>query len=161
MLTFDLRDQDKAELRELATFLERLGTMPPPASRKAVADTVRQGYLENFRTESAAGVPWAPLAPATIKDRIRRGYPGPRPKLVREGDYRRSWTQPGGDNVEEWHQGEGWWNVVVGSTDYRVPFHELGTNRMPARKVNRLSRQMMTYIYYRIENYIRQQEPKA
>ena len=161
MITFDLNDQGKATLRELATFLERLGNIPPPASRKAVADTIRQGYMENFRSESAGGVPWAPLAPSTIKDRIRRGYPGPRPKLVRTGDYRRSWTQPGGDHVEEWHQGAGWWNVVVGSTDYRVPLHERGTGRMPARPVNRLSDKAMMYIYYRMENYFRQQEPKA
>lgn len=46
---------------------------------------------EVFATEGAStGEPWAPLKPATQRDRERQGYPGPGPILRRSGRLERS-----------------------------------------------------------------------
>lgn len=81
-----------------------------------------RSILRNF---TAQGRPskWAPLAAATIEDRIRKGY-GPGPILVRTGGLRKGWRY-------KW-----------GAQSYRVDnrkhywiYHQLGApaNRLPAR----------------------------
>lgn len=161
MFEFKLTDHGKSTLQKLALFLEHIGDMPPAAERKRLADGVRHGFWLNFEQQSAGGAPWAPLAPATVRDRQRHGYGGQRPKLIRTGDYMRSWTLPGGKNVEEWWQSGAGWNVVIGSTDRRVPWMELGTSHMPARRVSRLGINALRYLQAQIEGYYRRQEPKA
>ncbi len=68
---------------------------------------------------------WDPLAPPTIADKTRKGYPTPAP-LLRTGELRESIgaeaeAVPGGVDG------------VVGSTSRHASFHEIGSSREPPR----------------------------
>lgn len=62
-----------------------------------LAEIIRAGMKENFRTESEAGEPWDPLRPATLEEREALGFPyGSKfPMLVRRGEYRGSYIDAG------------------------------------------------------------------
>jgi phage gpG-like protein len=91
------------DLRTLAARLENL----PAAARAEIAGAVRAGIAENFATQSGGGPLWAPLAEMTIFDRIRKGYPGERPILIRDGSLMGSLTNPSHpDHAEIWESGE-------------------------------------------------------
>lgn len=47
---------------------------------------IREEIAANFASESEAGTKWAPLAPRTVEDRIRKGYGGEHPILERTGE---------------------------------------------------------------------------
>lgn len=66
---------------------------------------------------------WAPLADGTEADKARHGYPLGAP-LLRTGELRESVS----------HVTEGG-HSVIGSTDPRMVYHELGTRHIPPRPV--------------------------
>jgi len=108
---------------------------PPAALASMVADVIRDGFAANFASERAGnGAPWATLAARTQAERARLGFPPEHPILVRTGDYRRSFVDAADpDHIEESATTGDRWTLAVGSRDYRVAWHELGTGIMPAR----------------------------
>ena len=88
-------------LRADAEFVGRLEDLGPALAR--VRDEVLVPAIEsNFATESAAGNLWRPLAPATIADRLRKGF-DEGPILRRTGDLASAATghrEVGSDYVE-------------------------------------------------------------
>jgi phage gpG-like protein len=110
-----------------------------------IADAIREGFAESFRSESSAGDPWEPLAAWTIAERIRQGYGGEHPILVRGGDYRRSWVDDGHpDHVSRIELGGNEFSVVEGSSHAYAATHEMGGttdtgHTVPPRPVRLLS----------------------
>lgn len=66
---------------------------------------------------------WAPLSPATEERKAAKGQPSDSP-LVAEGDLKGSFS----------HQAQGL-ELVAGSKDPKMVFHEFGTAKMPPRPV--------------------------
>lgn len=121
--------------------LERMGAMmknPPSdiedAAVQAVSGAVQVGAGRNFMREGNIEGSWNPLAPATVKERVRLGYGGEHPILFRTGEYARSF-QGGAGYVEESSHSLGIWRISVGSDDYRATTHEFGRDNVPARPV--------------------------
>lgn len=74
---------------------------------------------------------WVPLADATIEDRLRKGFPGPRPILWRTGEGFRSLIDPKHpDGFEEIGKNR----YLRGTTREYMAAHERGTGNMPARR---------------------------
>lgn len=152
-------EPDREDVQELERWLRAL-LRPTRSERRRVADAVREGFLEAFRYERSGRGPWAPLAPATVADRIYRGYPGRHPILQRTRRYRWSWVDRNApDHVERWRYSPSEWQVVVGSAHHLVPFHELGTRRMPARPVSWLGAQQERRIEAVLERLFYNREP--
>jgi len=104
------------------------------------ADTVLDVNRVTFERE---GPGWAPLAPATVEDRERHGFPGEHPILERTGALKRSLTVKGAlGNVYEVGRDymkvgseletPSGWNLAI--------LHQFGTDRMPARPIIGLDR---------------------
>ncbi|MCB0075155.1 MAG: hypothetical protein KDE20_27035, partial [Caldilineaceae bacterium] len=73
---------------------------------------------------------------ATVAERLRMGYPGRRPILIRTGEYSQSFTQDGHpDHVFRVSRANSAVQFEVGSAEERVQWLEYGTTRMPARPV--------------------------
>jgi len=115
--------------------VEQLDAMPEEALRPAQA-AIRATFAANFASESAGGAQWAPLAPRTVAERIRLGYPGERPILVRSGSYRRTFTEPDDpDHYGEIERRSGRTVIEEGTRDIRAGTLEFGSDRVPARPV--------------------------
>jgi len=76
------------------------------------------------------GPGWEPLAPATVDDRVRRGYP-PAPILTRSGRLRRSYAGGAEHRLHATHD-----TLEFGSDVDYAAFHQTGTRAMPARRVH-------------------------
>lgn len=99
---------------------------------KPVFDSFGDYMLRSIdRTFQAEGrpKPWAPLAPGTIEDRIRKGY-GRGPILVRTGDLKR------GFGVDT---GPAFFRISNGMRYFK--FHQYGTKKAPQRIMVQLLRQ--------------------
>lgn len=132
----ELVDTNPAEaLERLFQRIER----PGRGEVAKIAGAIRQGFADNFTSESSGQGPWAALAPATVAERIAQGYGGDHPILRRTGSLRASFVQPGGDHIERFTGMGGGWLLEVGSQHENAAFHEHGTRRMPARPVTPLS----------------------
>lgn len=59
-----------------------------PQALRAALPAIRAGHAQNFRSESSGFGGWAPLAPATQRQRARLGYGAAHPILVRTGQLR-------------------------------------------------------------------------
>lgn len=57
----------------LSRFAGEIRSMKDPLE-EAVDEVIRPRIRENFSSESAAGIGWAPLSETTIQDRLNRGY---------------------------------------------------------------------------------------
>jgi phage gpG-like protein len=100
----------KKRWEDRKTFLEQVG-----------GDVMLVSILRNF-DEEGRPMPWAPLAPATIKDRIKHGY-GEGPILYRNGTLL---TSNGILHLED--------DRVMVGTDYVIAgYMQEGSDRMPAR----------------------------
>lgn len=135
MFTF----QTTAKFDDVEKLVKRIAT-PSNTQRREVSDAIRAGFAANFASQGSARGAWATLAPATIRDRIRRGF-GASPIRVRTGKGRSGFVERGHpdhvENVSTISQGV---LYEVGSSDQTVSlFHETGTSRMPARPVTPLS----------------------
>ena len=113
---------------------------PSQADLAPLQEAIRQGFAQNFETESAGGTPWAALAPSTVAQRLLLGY-GAGPILQRTGSYRDAFTQATNpDHVSEIEYSGGVTTLSEGSSHPLTPFLEMGTGKMPARPVLELSR---------------------
>lgn len=113
---------------------------PKRSHLEPVRLAIRDGFQENFDTESAGGIPWARLAPSTAADRRRQGYAPYHPILVRTGGYRDSFVNPSNpDHISKIVRRSDRLQIFEGSDDFRVLWHEQGTRKMPARPVLTIS----------------------
>jgi len=137
-------------------FLDLLGRLhrPTVAVRREVGRSVRLGFSENFvRQRAGDGSAWAPLAPATIRDRIRQGY-GPGPKLFRTGRLLRSYVEEfHSEHAQRFRILSSGYQMEYGSDTYYARFHESGTQSMPARPVTLLSRRAENGVEAALDNY--------
>lgn len=112
---------------------------PTQSDLEPMQEAIRQGFEQNFETESAGGAPWAALAPSTIAQRLLMGY-GAGPILQRTGTYHDTFTQAAnGDHVSEIEYSSGITTLSEGSSHPLAAFLEMGTSKMPARQVLVLS----------------------
>ena len=108
---------------------------PSIREQRQVDRAVRRGFAKVFGNQGGA-VGWQPLAEATVAERLRMGYPGRRPILIRTGEYSQSFTQDGHpDHVFRVSRANSAVQFEVGSAEERVQWLEYGTTRMPARPV--------------------------
>ena len=139
-ITFEVQGQEPIQ-RKLTTAGARLSDLSP--AWEQVGTALLQDFATNFAEEGGvfgklAWAQWQPLRPATVQDRIRKGFPGEHPILVRTGDLMTSTTVRGApNNVFE----VGPNSLVLGTTDVKAKYHQFGTRNMPARKVVGISAQ--------------------
>lgn len=128
--------------RELEQMFASLAA-PTPTDIRPVQDAIREGFEDNFDGERAGDGPaWQPLALSTANERRRLGYGPYHPILVRTGDYRDSFLNPGHpDHVSELVITGAGWTVAEGSEEERVDWLEYGTIHIPARPALELGRQ--------------------
>ena len=134
---FAYTKETEESVAQLTAGVEKMGRAPTKEEMLPVANAIRTQYQRSFDGEgSIGGARWFPLAPSTVRQRIRLGFGGTNPILVRTGGYRNSWIDPNNPNhVEELYVGDNGWQLLVGSKDYRTAWHEHGTPHMPARPV--------------------------
>jgi phage gpG-like protein len=91
---------------------------------------VRTGNAFNFAVQGSLYGGWTPLAPYTVQDRIKHGFGGPAPILVRDGSLMDSLTTlDGPPNVI------GPESATFGTDISYAKFHQYGTHRMPKREI--------------------------
>lgn len=137
-----LRPDDRTSA-EIAEFIGKIDEMVTPGQDaiRPIQETIRAGFAFNFAAERGDDRPWAPLAPFTMRERRRLGFPPDHPILVRRGEYRASFTEEGHPaHVSEWSAAGGRWIVEEGSRDERADHLEFGTWRIPARPVTIIGR---------------------
>jgi phage gpG-like protein len=130
MIAFTYADNSEAVDKTLENFQAALADEAP--ALQAIADDFREMIAQQFSSEGRAeGTPWPPLAPATLR-RKRAGAP----ILFRTGALLESLRGPSGANhVEEIDAS----SLTLGSRLPYAMFHQLGTQRMPARPIIVLS----------------------
>ena len=126
--------------RHVAEFLQQVDALsqPPADALRPLQQVIRATFAANFASESGDGQKWAALAPMTVREREKLGYPGEHPILVRSGDYRRSFIES--EHPQHYSESEiagGVWRVEEGSTDPRGDQLEYGDFRTPPRPVTR------------------------
>lgn len=134
-----------AESRNATELMGILRRMREPDAEvsEGLGERIREGFAESFAGERAGtGKAWNPLAPSTVRERLRLGYGGAHPILVRSGAYRESFLSRGnGDHLHRLQVSAEGWTLEEGSTDYRVHWLEGGTATIPERPVTILSRE--------------------
>ncbi len=123
------------EFHSVFTSLEQLPQIVADELVRPLIDFVREvGINEIFDRE---GIPsWALLALPTVKQRLRLGFPGTHPILVRTGSLRASLTERGHPhNIEVIQKQGGNVMMVLGTTDPRFGVLHAGwpARRIPAR----------------------------
>lgn len=112
---------------------------PGNAQKRMISDGIRQQFQANFSARRSGNGPWASLAPSTVLDRVRKGYPGNQPILVRSGNLRDSYVNAGSPDHHTAVFSSGGYTVFEEGTDNRIAiFHERGTSRMAQRSVTLL-----------------------
>lgn len=136
MIGITITDDARTRTRGLDRIFDAFGATIDdlPQVLDAAVPTIREAHRRVFATEGAAGRgKWAPLAPATLRDRARKGF-GPGPIHVRTGALRdHVLTAPAritrsGSTVELRIRPD---DNVGGVPKYRAL--ALGTDRIPAR----------------------------
>jgi phage gpG-like protein len=122
-------------------------TEPRPALN-AVGDSIERKAATAFQRE---GPGWAPLKPATQRDRARRGYGPSHPILERTGGLRRSASEQGGAHRRRYR---GTRSIEVGSADPKAVFHQFGTRNMTARPFYRITRVEITVWRIMASNHV-------
>lgn len=127
--------KSKAEFHRVFARLERLPQIVADELVRPLIDFVREvGISEIFDRE---GIPsWALLALPTVKQRIRLGFPGTHPILVRTGSLRASLTERGHPhNIEVIQKQGGNVTMILGTTDPRFGVLHAGwpARHIPAR----------------------------
>lgn len=126
-----------AKFDDLERLIDRINR-PGNGNTRKIADAVTMGFQDNFTRQSSGAGAWARLAPATLVDRQRKGFAAG-PTLVRTGGLRASYVSRGGaSHYERISQSAVGLTIEAGSDDYRAPFHERGTAKMPARPISLL-----------------------
>lgn len=147
---FDLNVAGDTQVKAMLTgALRRVGDFRPLAN--PIDWEVRKNVEELFGGEGGSRIPWAALSPHTVADRIRHGFPGEHPILVRTGDLKKSLVKKtDSKHILEKHRD----HIDIGSKVNYSIYHQTGTSKMPARKmiflavknVNNIIRFMRMYV---------------
>jgi len=124
--------------RILALTNQRVSNFKPPLQnsvRFILADIER-----NFVTEGGLVGGWRPLAPSTVRGRIREGYGGEHPILQKTGKLRKSFFSTVTDN-----------RAMVTSRSPYFAFHQ---SRLPRKKLPR--RAMLVLTEYTRQNIVQE-----
>lgn len=136
-------------------------THPTPYISQRIGDAVRFAIDTSFRTESNRFGPWWPLAPFTVEERLRQGFPGEHPILQRTRRLRSSYTNPSHpEHYEEFRDTVDGWEGEWGSMTPYASVHVLGDYFIPDRSALHLPDSMEDYIGRRITDAIRESEPR-
>lgn len=150
---FEIAGQKPLEAR-----FNRMGTQLSDLSPawEQVGEDLLEHFGQNFDQEGGVfgktgWAQWPELAQSTVQDRLRRGYGGAHPILVREGELLDSVTRRGAPgNVFEVRPD----GLTIGSSWFTAPYHQHGTRKMPARRVIGISWEMRADIRDRIQSYV-------
>jgi hypothetical protein len=125
-MKFDAKGFDAAR-RRMQAMRERTENVSPAWDALLTWWAARN--VTNFRNKGLRWKnPWKPLAPSTLAEKLRLGYPPD--ILVRTGMMRRSLTErPLGIERIRPHE------VEAGTAARPAAYHQSGTRRMPARKL--------------------------
>ena len=146
MITFQESAQNSQEWAAVERMIRTL-QRPPDTLLAPSQEAIREGFDQNFRTESAGGVPWEPLAFSTVIDRVLLGYPGEHPILQRSGHYRSSFVDAvHADHVSVIEHRSDGVSLLEGTQDERAVYLERGRGRLPARPVLELSSASITQV---------------
>lgn len=133
--------ESKSVISGLSRLIKNLEFTKPLKEAKKTLDTETrrnfdlQGYIY-------AGS-WKPLSQATRDQRAREGYGSARPILVRTGKFRSSFK---GDVKKE--------TLTYENTSKLAPYHQFGTNKMPARKVLGISDKFRMAVTKMVVNHL-------
>jgi Phage virion morphogenesis family len=158
-ITFEVAGQHEVSGR-LATWGRNLTDLS--VAWEQIGEDLLQDNRDNFLAEGGVfpGGFWPALALSTVGERIRLGYGGWSPMLVRTGALMESVTVRGGSN-NVFRVGP--MGVEVGTTDPKAVFHQYGTKRMPMRRVVGITNQRGGFggapgsILYRLNTEVRRQ----
>jgi hypothetical protein len=132
--------------------LVRAISFPDTTTQRTIGDAIRAEYQSNFNRQRSGAGAWPRLAPSTVADRIRNGFPGQRPILIRTGDLLSGYTDAGhGDHHEEMTQTGLGPRFEAGNKGRIAIFHARGTSRMPARPVAIFDSQSENRLFQQIE----------
>ncbi len=139
MISLQESKSNQREWSAVSLIIDRL-LRPTRQQLAPVQEAIREGFDENFQTESAGGVPWEQLSLTTVIDRVTKGFPGTHPILQRTRNYRASFADAGhADHVSEIQYQLGLVTLFEGTQDDRAQILELGSGRVPARPVLEMS----------------------
>ena len=133
--------------KDLNGMVERSKDLSP--AFEAIARYLQGVVMRNFKAEGRP-VKWAPLAPSTIADRMRKGY-GSGPILQRSGGLMKSLTTPGAPGFS---LRVGPRSVAYTSNIFYFRFHQVGTSKMPARPMLVFQKQDHTQVSRILNTYI-------
>lgn len=145
-VTLSLRAVRPDGIGEVLEQLARLPLSMTATEQTKIGDRIRLGFARNFTTESAGGVPWAPLARFTIQERRRLGFAGAHPILQRTRQLKLSWTDRGHPlHAQDVGQTGETFILSIASDDPRVPElsgeWEMTGRPIPPRPMHVLSEQ--------------------
>lgn len=115
-------------------------------------------FRANFAAQGGMYGGWAPLAPSTIRQRVRLGF-GPDPIMMRTGRLNESLAVPGAaGNVFEVAPD----HVTVGSDVEYAKYQHFGTRRgLPARRLIGLSWETRSYALRAVADLVRERARNA
>ena len=128
-----------------------------------VGQYLRDQFAKNYAQEGGwvgAGTSWPQLRPSTVADRIRKGFPGEHPILVRQGTLRDSLLQIGGyGNVYEVRPD----GLTYGTTIPYAQYHQYGAPRanIPPRPLIGLTWYSKQDIVRILGDWVREEAAKA
>lgn len=115
------------------------------AAWPGVDDAVHAIMAQQFASEGEhGGAAWAPLRPATIADRRRKGFGPAHPILRRTGTLSRSWTSLSGDAISV-HAPKAY-RRGSGTPYYRYLINKRPIVRLTAADKNEIMRPLRVYI---------------
>ena len=139
-------------LRRIPTWGLAITTLAPAWS--LIAEDLRDDTRQQFSQQGGyfgKGSRWDKLRPATVKDRIRKGYNGPSPIEYRTGYLYYSLTEKGSpDNVEIITPN----SLTVGTTWYIAGYQHFGTPHMAARQLLGIRYRRRSLIVQRLGDYV-------
>lgn len=131
-------------LRTLSRFGEGVQDYTPVFH--SIVERLQQGAQEQFDTQGQGA--WAPLSPKYAKWKAQN-YPG-KPILQRTGDLLMSLTSETGHSINVVHPLEMRWGTDL----LYARFHQLGTRRMPQRRIIELSEEQRRDVMKEVQKYL-------
>ena len=132
---------------------------PGPAQKRHVSDGIRREFQSNFTNQRSGNGAWPALAPSTVLQRQRLGFPGRRPILVRTGGLRSSYVNAGSpDHESRVFRAGGFTVYEEGSSHENALYHERGTSRMPQRSVTILGSDSENRLFQQLDYMVTQIE---